>query len=136
MSESVTTVHFQIQSLQTLEHLLEYPSGGIRVKTTLDRAFHPFTIVPPPSPRQTTTCVIRGRDGLYIRPGPANQHIVWGKEHYEWQVAPIGGNYQIYPAGKDLYWYQSTHTKPYVGLAPGKDLIEEEPVFRLTPLHM
>jgi hypothetical protein len=40
MSESVMTVHFQIQSLQTLEHLLEYPSGGIRVKTTLDRAIH------------------------------------------------------------------------------------------------
>ncbi len=89
MSATTTTTRYMIQSLQTMEHLVEHPSGGIRVKTTEDLAIHvriycmilpfanvivlkPFTIVPSPSPSKTTTCVIQGKDGLYIKPGPSD----------------------------------------------------------------
>ncbi len=130
MSESATTTtHYTIQSLQTMEHLVEHPSGGIRVKTTLDRAIHvrtycmilPFINVDKisyRSPLQSSlllpllrllpvsskveTGFASNLDpqttyvpcSIVVGDSYSTKHIVWSKERYRWQVAPIGGNYQ------------------------------------------
>ncbi|KAF8334491.1 hypothetical protein F5887DRAFT_1079600 [Amanita rubescens] len=130
---SVTTVH-KIQSVQTKEFLIPFPKGGDRVVTTpADLPINFFVFTGPVLPNRTTTVTIRGHGGLYVHPGPHKRHIILAPGPYEWQLAPIGGNHQIYPAGEDLYWFQSKSTEPFVGLAPGRDLVENQPIFKLLP---
>ncbi|KAF8328963.1 hypothetical protein F5887DRAFT_1287977 [Amanita rubescens] len=118
---------YQIQSIHTKQWLMSEPAGP-EIRVTTKAKFidiRPFFIVPEPHFSGTTTCIIKdGRNGsMCIRPGPLKEHIVWGKQPYEWQVAPKGRNdYEIYPAHEDLYWYQKTSTEPFVGLADRESL--------------
>lgn len=129
---SATTKSYQIQSVQTSQILVEHPSGGPRVKTTLDRGIHvcrfhvilPFTNVDNISHRSPLKSSLllpllellpvsfKAVMGFTSDPDPENtyvpysivvgdsyskydtKHIVWSKESYKWQVAPIGKNYQ------------------------------------------
>jgi len=128
---------YKIQSVQTNEYLLPSSTPEDRVRTTSDdtHACH-ITITPPVSHGITTTSTIQGRYGLFIHPGLQHQHIVWGRGPFRWHIVPIGDNFQFCPddGDSDLCWFQNKSSEHYVGLSPGKDLVDKEAVFKLIKL--
>ncbi|KAN0098069.1 hypothetical protein V8E55_002515 [Tylopilus felleus] len=85
---------------------------------------------------QGTPVQIRGNAGFYIGYDlKSPDRLLWltGEDPTtQWRVAKTGDAYRFYPNnGADLYWYLSDATEGYVGLAAGKDLTDNEPLFDL-----
>ncbi|KAN0098067.1 hypothetical protein V8E55_002513 [Tylopilus felleus] len=85
---------------------------------------------------QATPVQIKGKAGLYIGYNTESPtRLLWLSESdatTQWRVAKTGDAYRFYPNdGADLYWYLNASTEGYVGLAAGKNLTDNEPLFDL-----
>ncbi|KAN0098068.1 hypothetical protein V8E55_002514 [Tylopilus felleus] len=100
-----------------------------------------LTFSSPTEGPQQVVVTIKGKAGLYIGYNPEVPiRLIWLPEsdpNTQWWVAETGentNNYRFYPQnGADLYWYisENTVTQADVGLAAGKNLTGNEPLFGL-----
>ncbi|KAN0098052.1 hypothetical protein V8E55_002498 [Tylopilus felleus] len=141
---------YKVESVQTGHYIISVQGGGEHhgdVVSSSNMAY-PISMYAdmvfssPVEGPQPVVVTIKGQGGHYIGYNPESPiwRLLWLSEsdpNIEWWVAKTDEHtYRFYPKnGADLYWYMNESTvtgrSGYVGLAAGKQLTGNEPLFRL-----